>query len=266
MAALADFEISRISPDQVRTAEDAGKLVDVFHAATKDDIYQRFRSHLAACFKDIVDLNSGVFQVARLKNDLGDQILGVALVKLRFGGSRDPKWKFVATARQTALYSDIFATGLEETRPIRREFTGDPVLTRFTECLEAEGQTLAEIDEDILIIEPVYILPQYQHIEGLARALLAPVLERAIAKNLKVIAYNHRYRHDYSHPTVLSADFRLLYPETRVVVHVDTRETPQWTGVEVIWDYEFQWFTLERRPTVKDHVLVRMKRLLVRGP
>lgn len=117
-----------------------------------------------------------------------------------------------------------------------------------------------------LVIEPVYILPQYQHIEGLARALLAPVLERAIAKNLKVIAYNHRYRHDYSHPTVLSADFRLLYPETRVVVHVDTRETPQWTGVEVIWDYEFQWFTLERRPTVKDHVLVRMKRLLVRGP
>ncbi|ETS75436.1 hypothetical protein PFICI_12380 [Pestalotiopsis fici W106-1] len=271
MANLLDFEISRVTPDQVRTVKDAEKLVAVLHAATKDGIYEQFKLSFAECFKDVVVFNSGIFQIARLRNDAEDQIIGVAFIKLRFGGSRDPGWDFVATKRQAEVHNNIFASGPDMARPLLREFTGDPILTRFAECVEARGQRLIEMDEDILgeptfvplhlarhsqaiyppvVIEPVYILPQYQHVEGLAKALLAPVLERAIAQNVRVVAYNHRHRHDYSHPTLLAPEFRLLYADIRVVVHVDTKETPGWKGDEITWDCEFQWFTIDNmRPS-----------------
>lgn len=150
MADLLDFEICRVTPDLIRTTKDAEKLVAVFHAATKDRIYEQFGSYIATCFKDIVDFNSGAFQVARLRNDAEDRIIGVAYMKLRFAGSRDPEWEFVATKRQTELHSGIFSSSRDRARPIVREFTGDPVLTRFVECLEARGQRLTEMDEDIL--------------------------------------------------------------------------------------------------------------------
>jgi hypothetical protein len=150
MATLADFDIARLTPGEVSSIKDAEKLTEVYEVATNDGIYRKLKGPIAEYFKDMVDLNSGILQVARLKNDETKRVVGIALFKLRFRGPRDSGWKFVATAQQRDLHASIFATEAGDVRPVVREFTGDPVLTRFKECLETDGQKFTVIDEDIL--------------------------------------------------------------------------------------------------------------------
>lgn len=95
------------------------------------------------------------------------------------------------------------------------------------------------------MLEPVYILPQYQHVAGLAQELVRPVMERAFANNIRVIAYHRVQQHNYSAPGTLYSGFKPLYGGCHVVIHVDTRETPEWTGPEIVWDHQFQLYGTE---------------------
>ncbi|KAH6652038.1 hypothetical protein BKA67DRAFT_344883 [Truncatella angustata] len=245
MTSLADFTISRITPEQVSSVKYAEKLVDVFRAATNDGIYDKLGASVAGYLQDLVRYNSSILQVARLGADDRSYVVGFALFKLRFKGWRDPYWEFTSSSQQTELQASIFAAEGSTLSPVTREFTGDPVLQGFSESLKIDGQTFSEIDEDLLttVLEPVYILPQYQHIDGLARALVQPIMKHAVANHIKVIAYNRLKYHDYSLPQKISASFKPLYNGSRVKIRVDTRETPGWTGPEIIWNQEFQLFS-----------------------
>ncbi|MBH1945642.1 hypothetical protein I5L01_15605 [Erythrobacter sp. YJ-T3-07] len=86
--------------------------------------------------------------MARVKGDEKDQIVGIALFKLRFGGWRDPHLDFAASSQQAELHADVFAG--EDDGPPLREFVGDPVLDGFKERLRTDGQAFPEIDEDLL--------------------------------------------------------------------------------------------------------------------
>lgn len=92
------------------------------------------------------------------------------------------------------------------------------------------------------VLEPVYILPQYQHVDGLARAIIKPVMTRAVTSNVKILAYSRMYDHEYSLPQNLFSFFHPLYAGSPVTIHLDTRETPDWTGPEIIWKHQFQLF------------------------
>ncbi|KAK9777627.1 hypothetical protein SCAR479_05675 [Seiridium cardinale] len=245
MTAITDFEIIRISPEHVSSVRGAEKLVEFLMVATNDVIYDKFKDCMVEYYKDMIDFNTGIIQIAHLKNDEQKRVVGMASFKLRFGGWRDADWEFVATARQTDLHTSIFATELGDAKPIAREFTGDPVLTGFKERLESDSREFSEIQEDILIMEPIYISPKYQDVEGLGQALVKPIMKQAITRNVKIIAYNLVHHHDYSHPGRISSLFEPLYRGLQVMIHVDTKETPHWKGPEVVWEHEFQLFGTE---------------------
>lgn len=160
MATLADFEISRIDHEQVLSTRLLDDIVDIFRVATNDQIYDQLRSDFCEYFKDLVECNAGIIQVARLRTAEEATIAGIALFKLRFSGWHKPDWEFGATSKQIDLHASIFATETGEVSPVTREFTGDPVLTSFKEFLEADGKCFAEADEDLLSMLSVPLPPR----------------------------------------------------------------------------------------------------------
>lgn len=97
----------------------------------------------------------------------------------------------------------------------------------------------------VLVLEPVYVLRQYQHVEGLVSALVEPVMKKALTNNIRVIAYHRLHHHDYSTPSRVWSNLRPLYTNTTVKIHVDTGDTPNWKGPKITWDAEFQLFGTE---------------------
>ncbi|KAI1860291.1 uncharacterized protein JN550_011557 [Neoarthrinium moseri] len=242
MTTVDDFEIFRVTPEHISTTSITNQLVDVLKAATRDNIYDTLRQPVVENLSSLVQHNCGVLEAARLKGSEGGRVVGLALFKLRFRGPRQPDWTFLATPQQDELHAGIFSDDKTKTRRLVHEATGDPILTSFVESLQSGGKALREIEEDILILEPVFILPEYQHVEGLARELAKSVIRKAVASNIRVITYNRVGQHEYSSPNAIWAGFQPLYEGTRVFVQVDTRETPDWDGPEVVWDHEFQLF------------------------
>lgn len=150
MATLADIAITRVDPQENSTSGDIHELVTFLHAATGDDIYEQLRLQFVEHFKKLIESEAGICHVARLKGGGGGQVIGFALFKLRFGGTREPSRKFVASSQQKSIHAAFSARHNEKPKAVEVEFSGDPVLTGFRDSLESKSQKFSAADGDCL--------------------------------------------------------------------------------------------------------------------